>query len=410
MKTLLKAVQILDVSSPFHKQIRDVLLEGNKILKIDRDLSKKEAYEIYEANDLVLSPAFFDPNVHFGEPGFEERETITNGLKVAAESGFSEIALVASTQPVIDQAYLIENLQQKTRNSKVKIHLVSALTQGLKGEDLAELFEMHNYGAIGFSDDDSPIHNANLMKLALQYTQSFNGLVHSFPAEKNILGKAQVHESPTSTLLGLKAAPSLAETLQISRDLAILKYTGGRLHIPLISTKEAVKLIKNAKEDGLNVSCSVSINQLFFTDERLNEFDTNFKLCPPLREKVDQKALISGVLDGTIDFVTSHHRPINIEHKFLEFEHATSGSIGLESYFGAMNTLFGTEKALEIIQRSRDVYNLNKPVIKEGNEIAMNLINPKLKWCFTKNEITSKSKNSIFLNENLLGKVIQNFY
>lgn len=410
MKTLLKAVQILDGSSPHHKQIKDVLLDDNQLLKIEDQLSEEDSDQIIECKNLILTPGFFDPNVHFGEPGFEDRETINNGLHVAQQSGFSEIALVASTQPVIDQAYVMENLQQKAKNTKVKLHVIPALTQGLKSKDLAELFEMHEYGAIGFSDDDQPIKNTNLLKLALQYTQNFNGLVHSFPVEKDIQGFAQVHESPTSTLLGLKSAPSLAETLQVSRDLAVLEYTGGRLHIPLISTKESVRLIQEAKSKGLDVSCSVSINQLFFTDESLNEFDTNFKLNPPLREKSDQEALIQGVKDGTIDFVTSHHRPMNIEHKFLEFEHAKSGSIGLESYFGAMNKLFGTEKTLEVIQQSRKVYGLASTSIEEGNQLSLNLIDPNIKWNFTKKDILSKSKNAIFMNEELVGKVIQTFY
>lgn len=410
MKTLLKAVRILDGSSPHHKQIKDVLLDDNQLLKIENQLSEEDSDQIIECKNLILTPGFFDPNVHFGEPGFEDRETINNGLQVAQQSGFSEIALVASTQPVIDQAYVMENLQQKAKNTKVKLHVIPALTQGLKSKDLAELFEMHEYGAIGFSDDDQPIKNTNLLKLALQYTQNFNGLVHSFPVEKDIQGFAQVHESPTSTLLGLKSAPSLAETLQVSRDLAVLEYTGGRLHIPLISTKESVRLIQEAKSKGLDVSCSVSINQLFFTDESLNEFDTNFKLNPPLREKSDQEVLIQGVKDGTIDFVTSHHRPMNIEHKFLEFEHAKSGSIGLESYFGAMNKLFGTEKTLEVIQQSRKVYGLASTSIEEGNQLSLNLIDPNIKWNFTKKDILSKSKNAIFMNEELVGKVIQTFY
>ncbi|MCH8534364.1 MAG: dihydroorotase [Flavobacteriaceae bacterium] len=410
MKTLLKAVQISDGSSPHHKQIKDVLLDNNQLLKVEDHLSEEDSDQIIECKNLILTPGFFDPNVHFGEPGFEDRETISNGLQVAQQSGFSEIALVASTQPVIDHAYVMENLQQKAKNSKVKLHVIPALTHGLKSKDLAELFEMHEYGAIGFSDDDQPIKNTNLLKLALQYTLNFNGLVHSFPVEKDIQGLAQVHESPTSTLLGLKSAPSLAETLQVSRDLAVLEYTGGRLHIPLISTKESVRLIQEAKSKGLDVSCSVSINQLFFTDESLNEFDTNFKLNPPLREKSDQEALIQGVKDGIIDFVTSHHRPMNIEHKFLEFEHAKSGSIGLESYFGAMNKLFGTEKALEVIQQSRKVYGLASTSIEEGERIALNLIDPNIKWNFTKKDILSKSKNAIFMNEELVGKVIQTFY
>ncbi len=409
MKTLLRAVNIIDAKSPYHGQKKDVLIDKKKIIEISDHIEVSNEFESIDAAGLILTPGFFDPNVHLGEPGFEERETLFNGLKVAEKSGFSDIGIVASTQPIIDQAYLIENLMQKTISTKVKLHVVAALTKGLQGEDLAELFEMHKYGALGFSDDYLPIKNANLLKIALQYTKNFKGLVHSYPLNSDIQGNAQVHESPTSTLLGLKSAPSIAESLQVSRDLEILAYTGGRLHIPLISTEASVALIQAAKSKGLEVSCSVSINQLYFTDNSLNEFNTNFKLQPPLREESDKQALINGVKDGVIDIVTSHHRPINIEHKFLEFEHAKSGSIGLESYFGAMNQLFGTEKAIEIIQRSRTTYQLETPTIKEKESVSLNLIDPTMEWTFSKDEIYSKSKNSIFIDKTLKGKVIKTF-
>jgi len=226
---------------------------------------------------------------------------------------------------------------------------IGALTVGSKGEDLAELYDMRSAGAVAFYDYKKPIANPNLMKIALQYASNFDGLVCSFPQEQKISGHGVMNENITSTKLGLKGNPALAEALQVARDLFLLEYTGGKLHIPTISTEASVNLIREAKKKKLNVTCSVAIHNLYFTDAVLTDFNTNYKVLPPLRTQPDIDALISGIKDGTIDMVTTDHTPINIEEKKIEFDHANYGSIGLESAFGALQNIFTTKKTIDLL-------------------------------------------------------------
>jgi len=287
----------------------------------------------------------------------------------------------------------------------VSLYPIGALTQKSESVDLAELFDMKNAGAVAFSDYKIPVKNPNLLKIALQYTQTFNGLVQSFPQENAIARNGCVHEDYESTQLGLKGIPALAEELQITRDLFILEYAGGKLHIPTISTKKSVKLIKQAKKKGLDVTCSVAIHQLILTDKKLQNFDANYKVLPPLRTSKDAKALLKGLKDGTIDMVTTDHTPIAIEQKKVEFENAAYGTIGLESAFGALNTVFSVEKTIELLTSGRKRFGIEEPILKEGEKAEFTLFNPDENFTFQKENIFSTSKNSMFIGEKMKGKV-----
>jgi dihydroorotase len=280
------------------------------------------------------------------------------------------------------------------------------LTIKSAGTDLAELFDMQRAGAVGFYDFKHPVQNANLLKIALQYAQNFDGLVHSFPLDMQIAGKGVVNEGEVSTRMGLKGIPALAEELQIARDLFILEYTGGKLHIPTISTANAVKLIANAKKNGLDVTCSVALHNLHFTDASLSDFNTAFKVLPPLRTKKDVNALIDGVKKGTIDYITSDHTPLNIELKQVEFDNADYGSTGLESAFGITNQLFGFEKAVELLTKGRKRYGIENPSLQQGAKANLTLFEPGTTYPFEKEHITSASQNSIFLNNSMKGTVL----
>jgi dihydroorotase len=404
MNVLLKSAVIIDPNSEHHLQKRDILIKEGTIAEIAESIRPSEEVHEVELPNLHVSQGWFDPSVSFGEPGYEERETIENGLNAAALSGFSHVAVNANTHPVTDSKSEIKFLKSKASGNAVSLYPIGALTAGSKGEDLAELFDMANAGAIGFYDYKKPIKNPNLLKIALQYTQSFNGLVQSFPLERSIAEKGMVNEEVTSTRLGLKGIPALSEELQIIRDLYILEYTGGRLHIPTLSTKKSVALIKEAKKNGLDVSCSVSTAHLFLTDEVLEEFDTRYKLLPPLRTKDDAKALLKGLKDGTIDGVTSDHDPIDVEHKKVEFDHAYYGSIGLESCFGALNKLLGTESAVQRLVGLKSIFGLPEHSIREGNKADLSLFNPDSTYTFTEDHIHSASKNAAFLGQKLLGR------
>jgi len=405
MNYLLKKATIIDPDSKHHKKVRDVLIENGKLIKIASNIPNDGIYKEVKFPNLHLSQGWFDPNVSLGEPGFEERETLKNGIKIAAQSGFTHICVNSNTNPVPDTKSGIEYIKNKTKNNIVSVYPVGALTVNSNGKHLAELYDMHRHGAISFYDYKKPIAEPNLLKIALQYCQSFNGLVQSFPRDNSIAGTAQVHEGVATTLLGLKGIPALAEELHIARDLYILEYTGGKLHIPTVSTAKSVELIKKAKKKRLQVSCSVSINNLILTDESLHDFNTNYKLQPPLRTKKDTKALLKALNEGIIDGVTSDHNPIDIEHKKVEFEHAHYGSIGLESCYGALQTVVSTEKAVQALTRLKTVFGIEKSGIKEGNKADITLFNPNLKWNFTQPKIHSTSKNAALLDQSLTGKV-----
>ncbi|MCP4974944.1 MAG: amidohydrolase family protein, partial [Maribacter sp.] len=338
-------------------------------------------------------------------PGFEERETISNGLMTAAKSGFTDVVLNPNTHPVADSSSDIVFLKNAGKGFASNLYPLGTLTVKAQGEDLAELYDMGNAGAVGFYDFKSPIANSNLLKIALQYAQNFDGLVYSRPMDTNIAGKGIVNEGPVSTKLGLKGIPALAEELQIVRDLFILEYTGGRLHIPTISTANSVKLIADAKKKGLDVSCSVPLHNLYFTDEVLEEFNSTYKVMPPLRAKKDAKALIKGVNDGVIDFVTTDHIPLNLELKRVEFDNASYGSIGLESAFGLLNQMFGIEKVISLLTKGKERFNLEPNKLAKGKEACLTLFDPDGEYIFEKEKILSTSKNCMALGETLKGKV-----
>ena len=400
---LLKSATIVDAASKHHLKKRDILIENGVIRKIGASIKNEKAKTI-TLDNLHVSPGWFDSSVSFGEPGFEERETIANGLRTAALSGFTAVAVNPNTNPVTDTKAGVQFLKAKGEGNPVNLYPVGALTAGCEGVDLAELFDMHSEGAIAFGDYKRPVENANLLKIALQYAQNFGGLVQSMPMEPSVARKGVVNEHVNSTLLGLKGIPSLSEELQIARDLYLLEYTGGKLHIPTVSTQAAVKLIKEAKKKGLDVSCSVSVSNLTHTDDRLEEFDTNYKLLPPLRTEADKKALLKGLKDGTIDGVTSDHDPIDIEHKKTEFDHAMFGSVGLESCFGALNSEIGTEAAVAALVALKDRFGIEPSILEEGTTAEITLFNPDHDYVFSEKDIVSRSKNSAFLGTRMKGR------
>lgn len=406
MNTLLKSATIIDSSSAYHQQKKDILIIGGRIKKISDNISIRKDYKVINKDNLHVSQGWFDTSVSFGEPGYEERETINNGLNVAAKSGFTAVAVNANTNPIIDNKSAIEFLINKSSNSATRLYPIGALTKGSKGMNMAELYDMKKSGAIAFSDYKKPVLNDNLLKIALQYTQDFNGLIFSFPRNNSISGEGIVNEGVNSTILGLKGAPALAEHLQISRDLYLLNYTGGKLHIPTISSKKSIELIKEAKKKGLNITCSVAAHNLVITDDELHGFDSKYKVNPPLRTKEDTKALKIAIASGVIDIITSDHNPINIENKKVEFSEAKDGTIGLESFFGAVNSVLKIEDFIEsITNKPRKIFGLKVTEIKEGNQADLTLFDPEGDSIFSTTDILSTSKNSIFIDKKMKGKV-----
>ena len=406
MNLIIRTATIIDPESPFHNQTVDVKITNGTIEKIGLKLLNSQDYKEIQIDDLHLSQGWFDTSVSFGEPGFEDRETIKNGLQVAAKSGFTGIVLQPNSYPIIDNQSQIHFVKQKAINSATDLFPIGALTKGSEGKDLAELFDMKNAGAIAFSDYNKNISNANLVKIGLQYVQDFDGLVIAFCQDETIKGNGVANEGIVSTRLGLKGIPNLAEELIVERNLFLLEYTGGKLHIPTISTAKSVSLIKDAKNRGLQVTCSVAVHHLVLTDEKLDGFDTRYKVSPPLRNETDRKALLAGILDNTIDCITSDHNPIDIEHKKMEFDLAENGTIGLESSFGTLQRVLPLEKVIEKLTSGRNLFGIDCQVIQEGNQANIALFTTNNEWIFGKENILSKSKNSAFLGQKMKGKAI----
>lgn len=405
MNLLLKNTTILENQNPFHKQQVDIEITDGIISKIGNNLTVKAGYEVIEKDNLHVSQGWLDTSVVFGEPGFETTETIENGLKVAAKSGFTSVFLHSNTNPAIDNQAILQFVKSKAQSSVSNLHIVGCLTKNSEGTDLAELFDMKNAGVVAFGDYKKSMTNANLLKIAFQYVDNFDGILFVQPMNKDIKGKGFVNEGVVSTKLGLKGIPAMAEEIEIERNIALLEYTNGKLHIPTITTKNSVDLIAKAQAKGLQITCGVSVNNLVLTDEELVDFNSSTKIYPPLRTETDRKALIEGVLNNVISVITSDHCPVNIEQKQLEYDLADYGSIGLESAFGALQTILPTEVIVEKFTSKKSYFNIENSSISEGNKAELTLFNPNEEWVFGKENILSFSKNSIMIGKKMKGKV-----
>ena len=405
MNSLIKSATIIDKSSEFHNRTVDILIKNGIISDISENIKNSKNFKEISYPNLHVSTGWFDYSVSTGEPGYEERENILNTLSVASKSGFTSIGVQPNTLPLTEKNTEIEYFKSIAKNSNVNIYPIGVLTKQSDGKELAELFEMKSAGAIGFGDYKRSIKNPNILKLALLYTKDLNCPIFSYPMNEKISNDGVMNENKTSTLLGLKGIPNISEEIQIMRDITILEYTGGNLHIPTISTAKSLELIRQAKNKGLNITCSTCIHNLFFNDENLISFNTNFKVLPPLRTQYDIDELIKGVKDGSIDMVTSDHNPLDIELKNVEFDNADFGTIGLESFFGAMNTIFSTKTTINVLTRGKKLFGIEDSSITIGAQADISLFNPISNYTFSENKIFSISKNSIFKDSVLKGLV-----
>ena len=409
MKVLLKNATILNPQSPFHSSRQDVLIIDGVIAEMANQITADKVTQIYTFENLHLSSGWFDSGVSFGEPGYEERETLSNGLDVAAKSGFTKILLNSNTNPIPDSRSNINHLIKIAEGSTTSMFPIGALTVGSKGEQMASLYDMYSHGAIAFGDHKTAVEKGNLLKIALQYCQSFDATIISYPQNNELAGNGIMHEGITSTRIGVKGIPYMAESVQISRDLEILKYTGGKLHIPNISTEAGMDMIRKAKSQGLHVSCSVGLPHIIFDDTELEHFDPNFKIFPPIRSKTDQRALRAGLLEGSIDMISSMHEPMNIEYKKLEFENAAPGSLGLESCFGMLNKVFPLDKVLSFLTRGTKYFGIPTSNINVGEPADLTLFDPEKSYRYNEDDLKSTSKNSAYLGQDLNGKVLGSF-
>ena len=404
MRILIKNATLIDPKNEAHGQTLSFLIEDGIITEIGAiDLP---ADRVIDVPNLHVSQGWFDPLVAFGEPGYEERETLAHGLAVAARSGFTHIGLLPDTHPIIDSQNGIVHQRTKAVGAVTQCHPLGTLTQGGSGEQLAELYHMHQAGALAFYDAFAPIQNPQLLKIGLEYTQSFGGLLLSHPSDVSLQQGGMMHEGETSTRLGLKGIPSIAESVHVQRDLEVLAYSGGHLHIPFISTAAAVEHIRNAKKKGLSVSCTVGLPHLYFDSNALEGYNAQRKLFPPLRTQDDRQALREGLLDGTIDGISSMHQPMNLEAKDVEFELATPGTIGLDVCFGLLCTLFPLAQVVHYLTRNKAIFSIPHKLIAKGQAADLTFFDPTDAYTIRPQNIYSTSKNCAYLGEKAIGRAL----
>ena len=403
MKTLIQNAKLFSPLSKHHLKIMDVEISNGIISAIGKNLPVGKS-KVIAGKEHFLSVGFTDLRANFGEPGFEQNETLNSGIAAAKKGGFTRVCLMPSLMPVTDNQGAVQFLT-KNNNSTFQILPLGSLSKEMNGKQLTEFAELQKAGAIGFTEDEHTV-STELMMRALEYSKQTNTRVFVAPNDYSVHPKAQMHEGKTSVKMGLKGASELSETLRIQRDLALLKYTGGSLHFYSISTAKGLEMIRKAKKDELEVTCSIAAHQLSFTHEDMIDYDSNKKVWPPFRSATDGKALLVGLNDGTIDAIESQHTPLVIENKELEFEYATFGISGIEIAFQTIYHAVGNEVPLETLLEKFTIgaeFSANIPPIQMevGEPARLVLISPKGKTKVTNTSWVSRGKNTPFFNSEL---------
>ncbi|MBX2914778.1 MAG: dihydroorotase [Cyclobacteriaceae bacterium] len=411
MKILIQSARIVSKGSPFHLKTRNVLLINGRIAEIgDKNYS---ADKVIDATGMILSPGWVDIGASVGDPGHEQREDLQSLAKAAAAGGFTEVAVLPNTQPAVQTKNEISYLTTNNDNRLVQIHALAAVTKNCKGEELTEMIDLHHAGAVAFTDGLKPVWHTDIFLKSLQYLQKFEGLLIDHPEDNwlNLFG--QMHEGAQSTMLGLKGMPRIAEEVAISKNLELLTYAGGRLHLSKLSTAKSIELVRTAKKKGLQLTCDVAAYQPLLSDALLVDFDTNYKVNPPLREKADQDALLKGLKDGTIDVLVSNHTPHDDESKFLEFDQSEFGLINLQTFASQLASLAEEVELADLIEKITDaprrLLKLQPVVIDVDTRANLTLFDPNCEWTFSSDQNFSKSKNSPWLGQPLKGRAVAVF-
>jgi len=406
---LLKNGKILDITNgkTFSK---DILIHNGKIVKLGK-INDNDSYHTIDCTNHVITQSFIDIHTHFQSPGVGDQETLISGANAALSGGYSKVSIMPNTNPVMDKPELIDFIIDEASSLPIEIYPIGAITKKLEGIELAEIGSMVNAGAVAISDGYSPIMNSQVMRYALEYAKMFDIPVINHPQDINLVNNGVMNESSISNSLGLDGNPTISESIMINRDLEIANYIKGKIHIPNITCIDSINLIDKYKNNNFSLSCEVSPQNLFFSDKNLIDYDTNFKLSPPLRSEEDKNKLIKGLKDGIIDCIASCHYPQRNDDKEKDFNHAEFGVISLETAFAAVNTIlskenFSFKSIIELFSLNPSrIFNIHLNEIKINSNAELVVINPNEEWVFNKEDIHSKSSNTPFINQSFKGKV-----
>lgn len=411
MDILIKQAKILDPGSKHHGKKRDILIKNGRITSIAASTTQVgKSVKVIEGKDLYVSHGWVDLYADFCEPGYEQHETLNSGIQAAIAGGYSDICLVPNTNPVVQTKAQVEFI--RSRSASVRLHPIGAISKNLEGKDLAEMFDMRSSGAVAFSDGRRYISNSGLMMKALQYVKAFDGMIIEVADDTSLSKNGLMHEGETSTRLGLAGKPDIAEHIAIQRSLELAQYTSSKIHFTGVSTKKGIELIRQAKKKNPLVSCSVNIHHLLLTDQSMSNYNSVYKINPPLRTDEDRKALIKALEDGVIDAIASHHIPANWDAKQQELEYAKEGMIALQIMLPLMlkvNTKLKPEEWISFFtSHPSQMLKLNKTSIEENEEADLCVFSTSTNWVYNKENNLSLSENSPYLNQTLKGKVLAN--
>lgn len=407
MTILVRKALVKDIHSSYHNKRMDLLLSDGMITEIAEQI-ETVADKVIDFSGLSVSPGWVDLFVKGTDPGYEFKDDLDSVSASAAKGGFTQLFLTPNTQPVTQNKTGVQYIKNHHGTLPVMLHPIGAVTKNTDGKELTEMFEMRQNGAIAFGDGTKSIQSAGLLIKALQYVNAFDGIIIQLPDDHSVAPHGLMHEGIVSTQVGLPGKPALAEEIMVARDIELLRYTNSRLHLTGISLSTSVEMIRKAKKEGLNITCSTTPYHLIFTDNSLlNGYDTNLKVNPPLRTEKDRQALLAAVKDGTIDCITTHHTAQNKDAKICEFEYAGLGMIGLESAFGILGMAgLDTDEILRLICfNPRTIFSLESG-ISVGNKADLTLFNDHQEHIFGTADIKSKSSNSPFIGTLLKGEVI----
>jgi len=409
-KVLLKGGRILDPAIQMD-DVTDILVVDGTIQHIGSSGDASFDGLQIDCQRKLIVPGLMDMHVHLREPGKEDAETIASGCAAAMAGGFTAVCCMPNTNPVIDDRSHVEFIKERSEGFLVDVHPFGAVTKGQQGEELTEMGDMIEAGAVGFSDDGYPVRNAVILRRALEYAKMFGHPVIDHCEDLSLSEGGVMNEGFVSTVLGMRGIPSISEDVHVARDILVAEYTGGPLHIAHVSTQGSVRLIREAKTRGVKISAETCPHYLVMIDEAVRSFDTNTKMKPPLRTEEDRQALLEGLKDGTIDVIASDHAPHTIEYKQTEYDAAAFGILGLETALGLLMTHIVGKDVLNIGQliekvaiHPRHILNLPENRIEQGRQANLSIIDPELSWTVDKRKNVSKSKNTPFDGWELKGR------